>query len=165
MTSIRESKPSDVIELTDLFEAYRAFYKQEPNYDGTKSFMTQRSARKDSTIYVAELEGKLIGFAQLYPLLDSLKLGNLWLLNDLYVDPSSRGTGTGKKLLAQAKVLAEETNATGVLLETQKTNKVGNSLYPNQSWKFDDEFNHYVWRREKFESGTKDGLQTGLVKG
>lgn len=30
-----------------------------------------------------------------------------------YVDPSRRGTGAGKKLLAQAKVLAEETNATG----------------------------------------------------
>ena len=30
-----------------------------------------------------------------------------------YVDPASRGLGIGKKLLAQAKVLAEETNATG----------------------------------------------------
>jgi len=45
--------------------------------------MTQRFARKDSTIFVAEVEGKIIGFVQLYPLLDSLKLGNLWLLNDL----------------------------------------------------------------------------------
>lgn len=46
--------------------------------------MTQRLARGDSTIFVADGgEGKLIGFVQLYPLLDSLKLGNMWLLNDL----------------------------------------------------------------------------------
>ena len=41
--------------------------------------------------------------------------GVLTFCTSRYVDPASRGLGIGKKLLAQAKVLAEETNATGVL--------------------------------------------------
>ena len=51
-----------------------------------KEYLVQRFQRKDSHIYVAEMPSKgnkLVGFVQLYPLLDSLKLGNLWLLNDL----------------------------------------------------------------------------------
>ena len=55
-----------------------------PDPKEANAFLTQRFARGDSTIFVAaDGAGKLIGFVQLYPLLDSLKLGNLWLLNDL----------------------------------------------------------------------------------
>ena len=55
-----------------------------PDAEGAKAFLTQRFARADSTMFVAaDGTSKLIGFVQLYPLLDSLKLGNLWLLNDL----------------------------------------------------------------------------------
>ncbi len=62
---------------------------QVPNPAGAKAFLSQRFERGDSTIFVAAEEGKLIGFVQLYPLLDSLKLGNLWLLNDLCAPPAA----------------------------------------------------------------------------
>ena len=40
-------------------------------------------------------------------------------LRGRYVDPQHRGKGYSKKLLQRAKELAEATNSTGLLLETQ----------------------------------------------
>lgn len=59
------------------------YVTQALNAEAAKKFLDLRLRKKDSTIFVAVLDGKLVGFVQLYPLLDSLKLGNLWLLNDL----------------------------------------------------------------------------------
>ena len=57
---------------------------QELNEERTKAFLEQRFKNKDSTIFVAtQGDAGIVGFVQLYPLLDSLKLGNCWLLNDL----------------------------------------------------------------------------------
>lgn len=59
---------------------------KEANFERAKDYLASRIQRKDAVIYVAESppnSGKLLAFAQLYPLLDSLKLGNKWLLNDL----------------------------------------------------------------------------------
>ena len=56
---------------------------QELNEERTKAFLEQRFKNKDSTIFVATQGDVIVGFVQLYPLLDSLKLGNCWLLNDL----------------------------------------------------------------------------------
>lgn len=59
---------------------------QKPSPDRVREYLGTRLKRKDSVIYIAEMPAKgdlLVGFVQLYPLLDSLRLGNIWLLNDL----------------------------------------------------------------------------------
>ena len=82
---IVQADVSHLDQLAVLFEGYREFYKQELNAELARKFIEQRLSRGDSIIYVALLGDKIVGFVQLYPLLDSLKLGNLWLLNDLCV--------------------------------------------------------------------------------
>ena len=50
---------------------------------------------------VAERDGSLVGYALFYPVFGSFRARwRLWL-EDLYVEPSERGTGTGAALMAE----------------------------------------------------------------
>ena len=68
-----------------------------------------------------------------------------WLLNDLYVNENHRGKGYSKELIEEAKELAKSTNACGVLLETGKSNDIGNQLYPACGFELYDSVNFYEW--------------------
>ena len=69
----------------------------------------------------------------------------LWLLNDLFVAYEYRGNGISKKLIEAAKEHCKHTNASGLILETAKTNIVGNELYPKVGFSLDEEHNYYSW--------------------
>jgi ribosomal protein S18 acetylase RimI-like enzyme len=69
----------------------------------------------------------------------------IWLLNDLYVKPEYRGKGISKALIERAKALAKETDAVEILLETQKSNDIGNQLYPAVGFELNTDFNFYYW--------------------
>jgi GNAT superfamily N-acetyltransferase len=69
----------------------------------------------------------------------------MWLLNDLYVAENFRGRGISKALIDAAKKLATDTQACGLLLETSKTNNIGNQLYPATDFELQDESNFYFW--------------------
>jgi GNAT superfamily N-acetyltransferase len=69
----------------------------------------------------------------------------LWLLNDLYVKPMHRGQGHSIALIDAAKKLAIDTDAAGLMLETAKTNDVGNQLYPKTGFVCDHDHNYYSW--------------------
>jgi len=45
----------------------------------------------------------------------------------------------------RCKSLCRETNACGLILETEKSNVPGNSLYPKAGFTLDEEHNHYSW--------------------
>ncbi len=68
----------------------------------------------------------------------------LWLLNDLFVAKEFRGQGISKLLIERAKQLAEQTHAAGLLLETEKTNEIGNQLYPSAGFNLEAN-NFYFW--------------------
>ncbi|WP_044207352.1 GNAT family N-acetyltransferase [Flammeovirga sp. OC4] len=142
---VRKANFTDFDQLAELFDAYRVFYKQDSDIEGAKQFLQERTERGESVIYVAEEEGHLIGFVQLYPLFSSTRMKRLWLLNDLFVATSHRGKGASKLLMGEAKNLAKVTEAAGVILETEKTNTVGNQLYPAVDFKLDTEHNFYYW--------------------
>ena len=128
-----------------LFDEYRVFYKKSSDLAGAKKFLSERMTNNESMIYVAEIEGNLVGFVQLYPLFSSTNMKRIWLLNDLYVNETHRGKGISKKLIERSKVLCRKTNAHGLMLETEKSNKIGNQLYPQVDFELDVNHNHYFW--------------------
>jgi GNAT superfamily N-acetyltransferase len=71
-----------------------------------------------------------------------------WILNDLYVEKAHRERGISKQLIGMAKRLALNTNSAGLLLETEKTNEVGNRLYPSAGFSPYDRSNFYWWEPE-----------------
>tara|TARA_B110000211_G_scaffold231420_1_gene292995 strand:+ start:820 stop:1266 length:447 start_codon:yes stop_codon:yes gene_type:complete len=143
---VREAKTSDLKGLASLFNDYRVFYKKNSDLDGAVQFISERIANSDSKIFVCEnQEGVLLGFVQLYPLFSSTRMKKLWLLNDLFVQPQSRSKGVSVKLIEKAKDLVNQSNASGMFLETEKSNIIGNSLYPKTGFKLNEGSNFYEW--------------------
>lgn len=142
---IKKATLYDINQLSILFNEYLIFYHQPSNLEKAKSFLTERIQNNESEIYVDEQEGKLTGFVQLYPLFSSTRMCRLWLLNDLYVNPTFRGKQISIALINEAKELAKNTNSVGLMLETAKTNMIGNNLYPKTGFSLDNEHNYYSW--------------------
>ena len=143
--NIREAKKSDLDLLSILFDSYRVFYGKESNIDISKNFLESRLSNKDSEVFICEFDNILIGFVQLYPLFSSTRVSKYWLLNDLFVDSKYRGKGYSKLLIDKAKELVKDSNACGMMLETEKSNKIGNNLYPKTGFEKNDSSNFYEW--------------------
>ena len=142
---IREAKISDIDNLSSLFNSYRMFYGKDSNIKVAKKFLESRIKLCDSKIYVSEVDKCLTGFVQLYPIFSSTRVSKYWLLNDLFVDANERGKGYSKHLIKKAKNLVKDTSACGMMLETDKTNNIGNYLYPSQGFKKNIASNFYEW--------------------
>lgn len=142
----RKAQLADVQQLSELFDQYRIFYHKDSDIPAAEKFLTERIENNDSEIFVAENEGRLVGFVQLYPLFSSTRMKRYWLLNDLYVNENYRGKGFSKQLIEASKELAKSTEAAGILLETGKSNDIGNNLYPSCGFEIYDEVNFYEWK-------------------
>ena len=145
MIQIKRAHQGHLNELVHLFDAYRIFYKKESNLDGAKHFLSERMQQKESIIFVALLEEKLVGFTQLYPLFSSTNMMPIWLLNDLFVAKEHRGKQISKGLIKAAQEHCKITKAYGISLETEKSNVPGNALYPKMGFALHQEHNFYYW--------------------
>lgn len=145
MQNTRKAIIEDSAELSVLFDEYRMFNHKKSDVKSAEIFLKDRMVNKDSEIYIAESDGKIAGFVQLYPLFSSTRMQKYWLLNDLYVNENFRGKGFSKLLIEEAKNLCRETSACGMLLETGKNNEIGNQLYPNCGFELYDSVNFYEW--------------------
>ena len=144
--TIRKATTSDLTDLSQLFDEYRVFYRKESDVAGAQQFLKARMEGNESMIYVAlNADNRMTGFVQLYPLFSSTRMQRMWLLNDLYVNVTFRGLGVSKALIAQAKQLVIETNACALTLETEKSNLIGNQLYPATDFKLDEDHHYYYW--------------------
>lgn len=132
-------------EFALLFDKYRVFYEQPSDLARSKSFLEERIRHNETVTFLIKKDNKYVGFAQLYPLYHYKTLKRQWLLSDLFVDKTYRGCGLSIALIDRCKQYCEETDACGLLLETQKTNKVGNNLYPKCGFELDIEHNYYNW--------------------
>lgn len=140
-------------ELVPLFEAYRIWYKKPSKELKTRQFLTERILKRESIIFLIYTEGgQAVGFTQLYPTFSSIRLGRLWLLNDLFVSPEARGKGYSIALIEHVKDMARKTGAVGVVLQTDITNEIGNQLYPRTGFELDSAVcNYYGWYNPDFE--------------
>lgn len=146
MIKIRKATIKDLSMVVELFDKYRVFYEKESDKQKAEDFLSDRLILNDSEIFVAETDNNdLVGFVQLYPLFSSTRMQRLWLLNDLFVDQGNRGNGISKHLIEASKEFCKQTNACGLILETSKTNIIGNTLYPKVGFSVDMEHNYYSW--------------------
>ncbi len=146
MIKVEQATIKDLDKLAILFDQYRIFYKKQTDLSGAKTFLKERISGSESVIFISfDDNNKITGFTQLYPLFSSTRMKRLWLLNDLFVDPNSRGKGISVALINKAKDLSRQTGACGLTLETAKTNTIGNSLYPKVGFALDEDHNYYSW--------------------
>lgn len=128
-----------------LFNMYRIFYRQEADYARCKQFIADRLNNDQSHIFIIYVDDQAVGFVQLYKLYHYIKLQKQWLLSDLFVHADYRGQGLSIALIERAKQWCKETGACGLMLETEKTNIIGNRLYPRCGFEYDGMHNYYYW--------------------
>jgi ribosomal protein S18 acetylase RimI-like enzyme len=141
--SIQKATLNELTFLTELFDSYRLFYKQESDLVGARAFLKERLINEDSVVFIAYDESDPVGFVQLYPTFSSVSMKKSWILNDLYVNASARKKGFGEKLIKKAIEFAEETGAKGVSLETGHENVTAQSLYEKIGFKKESNYFYY----------------------
>jgi GNAT superfamily N-acetyltransferase len=143
MTSVRQATVADLDLIVPLFDAYRRFYRFSGDADGARRFLLARFEHNQSVIFLA-LDGEAaVGFTQLYPSFSSGAMARIFVLNDLFISPDSRGRGTGAALLAAAAEYGRRVGAARLVLQTEVTNERAQSVYERLGWKRDTEFYSY----------------------
>ena len=145
--NIYQAQPQDVDTILPLYLAYRRFYQVEENLGQAREFILKRLQLNESVIFFAEMDGKAVGFTQLYPLFCSLEMKRIWLLYDLYVDESARQHGVAQQLIARAEQLAKESDSAFIMLSTATDNTKAQALYERSGFVRDTDF--YVYNKRQ----------------
>lgn len=140
---IRDATIGDLDRLVQLFDAYRKDYAQSSEPEQARAFLQARMTNGDSRIFVAAVDNVIVGFVQLYPLLSSMAMQSVWLLNDIFVDQSARGGGVAAELLKHAERFAADSGACRLELATARDNRAAQALYEKHGWIQDEIFLHF----------------------
>lgn len=144
MISVRQATVHDLEQVVPMFDAYRLFYGQPSDAALARRFLSDRFARRDSTILLAHADAAVAGFTQLYPSFSSTRVARILILNDLYVEPAYRRCGVGRALLLEAARYAIGTRAVRLSLSTAHTNVPAQRLYESLGWVLDETFRTYT---------------------
>jgi ribosomal protein S18 acetylase RimI-like enzyme len=137
--AIHRATFDDLDRLVPLFDAYRQFYGQQPDLSLVRQFLSNRLARDESVVLVAESgDGAVIGFVQLYPSFSSIHAAPMYVLSDLFVMSELRRRGVGTLLLKSAIETARAAGAVRVELATAMTNRPAQRLYEALGWQRDE---------------------------
>lgn len=139
----RLAQAADLPAVAALFDLYRQFYQQPADAALALDFISQRFHKAESVLLVAESEGKLQGFCQLYPSFCSVEAQPIYVLYDLFVQPEARQMGAGRALLLAAEAQARSQGKARMDLTTAKTNLHAQALYESLGWVRDEVFFAY----------------------
>ena len=137
----------DVGRVAPLFDAYRRFYGLAPDPELARRYLEERLSREESVVLLAESAvGVPLGFVQMYPTFSSLRAARTFILYDLFVDPTARQRGVGRRLMEAAAAEARRRGAVSLVLSTAKTNHPAQRLYESLGWVRDEDFYEYNLR-------------------
>ena len=144
MINIVKATPKYLDDLNRLFDAYRIFYEAKSDLKASYHFLSERMLHNESTVYIAYIDNIAAGFTQIYPMFSSVSMQRLYVLNDLYVDPTYRSKGIGEALLNKGKEYTVANQGKCLILETANDNPAQH-LYERLGWEKDLEYLHYTW--------------------
>jgi len=141
--SVRQAVLADLYAVAHLFDGYRQFYGQASDVAAAQHFLLQRFEHGQSVILLAEHQGEVVGFTQLYPSFSSVSMARVFVLNDLFVLATARRLGVGKALLRAAADHARTLGAVRLSLSTAVDNLNAQALYEAMGWARDQKFFSY----------------------
>ncbi|NLI97001.1 MAG: hypothetical protein GX436_09880 [Synergistaceae bacterium] len=66
--AIRQAVIGGLPRVVEIFDAYRQYFGQKSDPEGVEKFLFDRFEHRDSVMFVAEKDGRMLGFPHLYPL-------------------------------------------------------------------------------------------------
>ncbi len=127
----------DITEHAVLFDAYRQFYKQNPDFTSCKNYLLGRMSNHEIICHGAFINNALVGIAHIYTSFSSLSLKPLWILNDLYVDKAARRKGIATILIDAVRTHAYESGVMRLKLQTEHKNLSAQKCYEQYGWEKD----------------------------
>jgi GNAT superfamily N-acetyltransferase len=128
---IRQLEAEDRDGWQKLWQGYLHFYRGEVSDDDTAVTFDRLTTRRDGLCGLVAVgdAGGPVGFAHLVFHPSTWSAGSYCYLEDLYVDPSQRGTGTARQLIEAVFAEADRRGATRTYWATQEFNSPARSLY------------------------------------
>lgn len=147
---IRKMKKKDIAQVQDVAkETWHATYEdiiplqiQDKFLAAAYSNKVMKSRLKNTHIFVSEVEGKMVGFANFSPVSNEGKLE----LVALYLYPAYQGNGMGTALLDAG--IEQLVGVKKVTLSVEKNNEIGTNFYKGKGFEvteeFDDDFDGHI---------------------
>ena len=132
--TVRPVTPADHSQWLPLWEGYNAFYKRV-GPTAVPPEVTQMTWARFFDGYepmhalVAESDGKLVGLTHYLFHRNTIMLGPVCYLQDLFTDEGLRGKGVGKALIEAVYEKAKAKGSPRVYWHTHETNKTAMRLY------------------------------------
>lgn len=130
--AVRRATKADAAKVAEfalkLFAQHREYdperFADLSSVEGATKYYGSRAEAETARVFVAELDGKVVGFAYLeYEQIDYVDLlENAVRLHDIYVDEPARGTGAGNALIEAVKGSTKEFGARKVVLTVAAKN-------------------------------------------
>lgn len=131
MSLVRDLAPQDHDAWWPLWQAYLAFYQTDLP-DAVSRTTWQRLVDPDEPVHGAlalDGSGQAVGLVHWVFHRSTWSEGDVCYLNDLFVDPSQRGKGLGRDLIAYVNRAAEQRGCAKVYWLTHETNTTAQRLY------------------------------------
>jgi GNAT superfamily N-acetyltransferase len=128
---VRALAPADYAPWEQLWLAYLRFYRAEVSSEVTAATFRRLCEQTDGMIglVAADDRGALVGLAHLVFHPSTWSSDPYCYLEDLFVAPAARGSGTARQLLDAAFAEASRRGAARTYWETQEFNAPARSLY------------------------------------
>lgn len=151
VSEIRSFKSHDI---EHIIERHMELYKGEYGFDDTfrdyvsnaiYDFVKSKKRNKEN-IWVAELNGKVVGSIAIVKVDDST-VQLRWFL----IEPDTRGKGLGKRLMTTAIEFCKENNYSRVFLWTINNLKAARHLYKHYGFELSETSEHDIWGKHLIE--------------
>ncbi|CTQ34864.1 GNAT family N-acetyltransferase [Jannaschia rubra] len=128
---IRPIQKDDEEQWRRLWTGYLAYYETEVPEDVYATTFARLLGDDPTQPYglIAEADGRGVGLVHYLFHAHCWRIERVCYLQDLYVDPTLRGTGVGRQLIEAVYAAADEARAPNVYWLTQHHNEAGRRLY------------------------------------
>ncbi len=129
MFEIASFRPSERVRWGELWLQYQAFYGVTIPADVTDSLWARLHEGRVHGLGARDSSGRLMGIVHFLYHEDTWSTARACYLQDLYVDPSLRGTGCGRRLVEAVASASEQAGANPPYWLTHESNAVARRLY------------------------------------
>lgn len=138
-SNIRPLQAKDKERWTELYAAYARFYNSTQNGDMREQVWSwlMDEANELQGLVATDKKKNVVGIAHYRPFLRPLAASKGAFLDDLFVDPSHRGTGAAEGLIDEIKRLALENGWSIVRWVTADNNYRARAVYDRMARKTD----------------------------
>ncbi|HEX2125479.1 MAG TPA: GNAT family N-acetyltransferase [Thermoleophilaceae bacterium] len=143
---IAEVTEADLPELLPLMRGYCDFYEVDPSDEDLLAMsraLIDDPEREGVQFIARDGDGRATGFATIFWTWSTLSASRIGVMNDLFVDERSRGTGVAEALIGECAERCRERGATSLDWTTAHDNRRAQRLYERVGARRDERWLDY----------------------